>query len=356
MSMLNHIKLEKREHLSYVTEVAFMLLALLLSFLVSAILIKASGSSVGDAMGALMKGAFGSPKAILETCIQATPLIFTGLAVLVAFKAKIWNIGVEGQLWMALIFATFVSLYMTFLPRALLLVTTIAAAMLGGALYAMLAAFMKNRFNANIVIVTIMMNYLVKFLVSYLLGGVWTDPEQHMLRTIRFDKATYIPTVLTSRFHIGFFVAILSAVILLILLERSSIGYEIKAIGENPVASGYKGIKIQRTIIIIMLISGALAGMAGVFEMNGLHHRLKMDISPGFGFTGILIAMLGRMNPLGVVAAAIFFGALTNGSVTMQIFTGVPAALVTSIQGIVLLFLLITEVASKYRLVRVRTC
>ena len=347
------LKIEKRKAKNPWVELVAVTVAILASLAVCAILIAASGARVGEALGALYSGAFGSRDALLETLVQATPLMFTGLSVLVAFRAKVWNIGVEGQLWMGIIWATFANLYWTALPAPILVAVTILMAITGGALWGVLAAFCRTRFNANIVIITIMLNYVVKYFLSYLLGGVWREPGHHYHQTIRFADATFLPTFFSSRLHLGFFAAILAAAAIYILIMKTSFGLEIRAIGENQTSSRYKGININRTILLIMMISGLIAGLAGVFELNGLHHRLKMDISHGLGFTGILIAILGRMNPFGVLFAAVFFGALINGATAMQIFTGVPAALVASVQGVVLVFVLSAEALTHYRIVRV---
>lgn len=345
--------LEKRKSKNPWMEFLAVAIAILASLGVCALLIAASGTNVTDALTALYYGAFGSTDAILESLVQATPLMFTGLAVLIAFRAKIWNIGVEGQLWMAMVGATFANLHLDFLPQPLLSLVTILMAMTGGALWGLLAAYCRTRFNANIVIITIMLNYVVKYFVSYLLGGVWREPGHHFYQTVRFSEATFLPTFFNSRLHIGFFVAIMVAAGVYVLINKTSFGLEMRAIGENPTSARYKGIRINRSILLIMVLSGLVAGLAGVFELNGLHHRLKLDISHGLGFTGILIAILGRLNPFGVILAAVFFGALINGATAMQIFTGVPAALVSSVQGVVLVFVLAAEALTHYRIVRV---
>lgn len=353
MALGKKFKFEKRQSKNPWVELLAVIIAVLASLGICALLIAASGASVPDALNALYFGAFGSTDAILESLVQATPLMFTGLAVLVAFRARIWNIGVEGQLWMAMVGATFANLHLSFLPQPLLSLITILMAMTAGALWAGLAALCRTRFNANIVIITIMLNYVVQYLISYLLGSIWQEPGHHYYQTVRFAETTFFPTFFDSRLHSGFFVAILVAVALYILINKTSFGLEMRAIGENPTAAAYKGININRTIVMLMLLSGLIAGLAGVFELNGLHHRLKMDISQGLGFTGILIAILGRMHPFGVILAAIFFGALINGATAMQIFTGVPAALVSSVQGVVLVFVLAAEALTHYRIVRV---
>jgi simple sugar transport system permease protein len=348
-----NFKLERREHPGWWSQVLSVALALSGALLLSALLIRTAGADLGLALGSLFRGAFGSRNALLETLVQATPLIFTGLAVMVAFRGRIWNIGAEGQFFAGAIAATWVSLNLAHLPRPLFLTLIILTAGLGGAFWGWIPGILKTRFGASEIIVTVMMNYIIQYLLSFLLSTVWRQSGDFFLQSARFSEATYFPTILDSRLHLGFFVALATAVLTYILLWRTPLGYEIRAIGENPRASRYKGIPINRVIVLVMLISGAIAGLAGGSELAGLHHRLRLDISTGYGFTGILIALLGRLHPVGVILAAIFFGALVNGSTSMQIFTGVPVALVYSIQGIVLIFLLTTEVVTRYRIRRV---
>jgi len=356
MIILNRYHLTKRKQVSSWMEILSVLIAVLLSILVSAALITTSGANPIQAIQALFIGAFGTVDALTETIVQATPLMFTGLAVLVAFRAKIWNIGVEGQFWAGAIACTAVGLFLPDLPAPLLWLISCLAAMVAGALWGMIPALLKNRFNANVIIVTIMLNYVIQYIISFMVSGMWRDPEQFYIQTQRFAANTFFPSFFNSRIHLGLFIALFLVVIIYVLIKKTSLGFQIRAIGDNPTASLYKGINVPMIVMIVMMISGAIGGLAGASELSGLHHRLKLDISSGFGFTGILIAMLGRLNPFGVVLAAVFFGALTNGSNTMQIFTGVPVALIPCIQGIVLVFVLIAEIAVKYRIEKVGPC
>ncbi len=248
----NQYKLEKRKSKNAWVELLGVILAIVASLGVCALLIAASGADVKEALKALYYGAFGSTDALLESLVQATPLMFTGLAVLIAFCAKVWNIGVEGQLWMAMVGATWANLYLTFLPPALLSFAAILLAMAGGALWGLVAAYCKTRFNANIVIITIMLNYVVKYFISFMLGGIWREPGHHYYQTMRFAENTFLPTFWNSRLHLGFFVAILAAILIYILINKTSFGHEMLAIGENPTSSRYKGIRINRTILLIM--------------------------------------------------------------------------------------------------------
>lgn len=345
-------KIVKRQKMNVGLEVAGVLVAIVISLLISAGLIATSGANPWEAMQALAKGAFGNRNAVLETIVQATPLIFTGLAMVVAFRAKVFNIGAEGQFFAGAMAAAWISMNLAFLPKSIIIVLIVLASLIGGGIWGFIPGFLKARFGSNEIIVTVMLNYVIQFVLSFLLGGVWRDPSQYFLQTIRFADAAHLPTFFNSRIHLGFFIALVTVVIIYILLWKTPLGYDIRAIGDNPTSSKYKGIRINLIIIAVMAISGAIAGLAGGMEVTGIHYRLKLDISTGYGFTGILIALLGRLNPFGVILAAVFFGALINGSTGMQIFTGVPVALVFSVQGIVLIVLLATEALTRYQLER----
>ncbi len=310
-------------------------------------------ASVIDAYGALYNGAFGSSKAIQQTILQATPLLFTGLATVVAFRGKIWNIGGEGQFLAGAMMTAWISMQFADLPQPILVPLIIIGAMVGGAVWAGIAGILRAKFNANEIIVTVMLNYIIQFIMSYLLVGPWRDPNSAYVQTMSFSEATYFPLLFGSKIHLGIIVAVLFAVILYFILWKTPLGYEIRAIGVNPVSAEYKGINVSRTIILTMLVSGALAGLGGGTEISGIHHRLRLDISAGYGFTGILVAMMGQLNPFGSILSAIFFGALKNGSYMMQITSRVPVSLVHTIQGVILFFLVIVFVIRKYRLKRV---
>jgi general nucleoside transport system permease protein len=351
MTLMNY-KIVKRKVANIWLEIGAVILALVLSLLISAALIATSGANPLDAMKALYKGAFGNWNAVLETLVQATPLMFTGLAIVVAFRAKIFNIGAEGQFFAGAMAATWINLNLSHLPNPVIIALVIVTSLAAGALWGFIPGYLKARFNANVIIVTVMLNYVILLFLSFLLGSVWMDPAVFTLATIRFDPVTYFPTFFDSRLHLGLILALIMSVIVYVILWKTPLGYEIRAIGDNPTAAKYKGTNIKLMTILVMAISGAIAGLAGGSEIQGIHHRLLLDISTGYGFTGILIALLGRLHPFGVIPAAIFFGALVNGSVGMQIFTGVPVSLVYSVQGIVLMCLLAAEALTMYKLER----
>ena len=346
-------RIAKRQGSSLLLDIAAIVLALLLSLVGTVVLIATYGASPAETLQALFKGAFGTRNAVLETLVQATPLMFTGLAVVVAFRGRMFNIGGEGQFWAGAVAAAWISMRYGSLPGPIAIPLIIAGAAAGGGLWGFIPGYLKAKFQVNEIIVTVMLNYAIMLFVSYLVSGPWREPNQYYLQTVRFETATDLPTFFGSRIHLGLFIAVLLAVSVYILLWKTPFGFDIRAIGDNPTSSRYRGVKVETMLVLIMVLSGALAGIAGAGELNGLHHRLKLDISNRFGFTGLLVAQLGKLHPLGVIFAAIFFGALVNGSTGMQIYTGVPVSLVYTVQGMVLVFLLASEALTRYRIVRV---
>lgn len=333
------------------------LAATLIGVALSALLLWTSGADVVKAFSALLKGAFGSQKAWIATLSKATPLILTGLATVVAFRAQVWSIGQEGQVYAGAMGAYLGCLVFAGLPVALYLSLIVLSGMIGGALLGTIAAVLKDRFDVNEIISTVMMNYLIVFLLSYLIGGgPWTEVSSTVVyqQTGPVPDAAQLPHLLGSKkLHLGFLFAVASAVVCYVLLEKTPLGYEIRAMGYNPVALAYRGTNIGHTIILVMAISGAIAGLAGVSEIFGTSHRLRSDTLYGLGYTGIIIGMIGGLRPLGTVVAGIIFGGLASGSLYMKLLAKVPSALVPAMEGILMLAFLCAGVAAHYRLVRV---
>ncbi len=347
------ISFEKRLAPSRTWQVLSIVIALTASVIVSAILLASSGAELGVALSAMLDGAFGGMRATAKTLAKATPMILTGIAVTVAFRAKIWNIGAEGQLFAGAMASYWAYVIVGPAPGVYMIPLLFMAGFVGGGLYGGFAGFLRARFNVNEVLTTVMLNYIIRFVLSYLLvGGPWRDPSSFYQQSPRIDRAVWFPDMFgISKLHIGFALAVLLAIGVYIMLKRSSFGYEIRAVGLNPRAARFKGINIERTAILVMVISGGLAGLAGVIEVFGVHHRMKPDISLGFGFTGIIIAVLALLNPLAVVPVAILFGAFTNGGIKMQIATGVPSAITTAIEAIILLFFLAAATLTRFKIV-----
>lgn len=329
------------------------LLSLVASLIVCGSLIALAGANLGEATVAMLGGALGSQRALLETLVKATPLILTALAATVAFRGRIWNIGAEGQLLAGAIASYWAYTVFDSLPPALLAPTVILAGFTGGALLGTLAAVLKVRFAVDEILSTMMLNYIMSYLLSFLLSasGPWREPSSFYQQTALLpDPVHWLTFFPRSRLHPGFLMAIAAAILLYILLQKTTLGYHIRAIGFNPQASQFKGIPVAKTWIMALLLSGGIAGLAGVGELFGTVHRLNLELSSGYGYTGIIIACLGNLNPLAIIAAALFFAGLTSGAFRLQVVTGVPSAIAYVIQAVTLLFFLVAQGLAQYRI------
>lgn len=349
------LRIEKRKEVGFLMSAVSIVVALVASLAVTALVIYLSGADPGVVLFAIARGSFGSMSAFIDTLIKSTPIMLTGLATIVAFRARVWNIGQEGQLFAGAMAVTFVLL--TFpnlnLPSILLIPLLMVVAMIGGALWGSIPGFLKSRYNVNEIIVTVMLNYVILYLMTFLLNGAWQEPNSYYYNTINFQEAAWLPLLFGTRLHLGFIIALAFAGLVYFLMWKMKLGFEIRATGDNPVASKYKGINVNNISLVVMLISGALAGLSGGIEVLGIHHKLIYGFSSAFGFTGILIALLGRMHPIGVVLASIFFGALHNGASAMQIYSDVPRSLVNLIMGMIIIMMLLWEAIFNYRVRRV---
>lgn len=329
--------------------------SLLLAVLLSALLFQAAGASPAAAFAALLKGAFGSWRTTSETLVAATPLIFTGLATAVAFRARIWNIGAEGQVVAGAMFAYWCQHGLAGFPPLIQLPVIVLGGLAGGGLYAALAAILKTRFNVDEVISTVMLNYIIVYALSLLLlQGPWSEPGAFFEQSAKMDPGSLLPLLSSgSRLHAGFLLALAAAAVVQVIVARTPVGYEIRAAGSNLRALEVQGTSPARVILMVMVISGALAGLAGVAQVYGVHYRLKAGALTGYGYTGIIVAILGQLKPWGVVAAAMVFGALVTGATFMQVKTGVPSALIYAVEAILLLCYLAGRAAAGFRLKRV---
>ena len=347
------IRIEKREDQSPFLMIFSLVIAIVAALLVSALLIFIWGANVGVAFLALFDGAFGDTRAIFDTLIKATPLIFTGLAAAIAFRAQIWNIGGEGQFLAGAMGAYLAITLFDGFPRIIIVIATLVLGFICGALVAGLSAFLKNRFDVDVIISTVMMNYIIAFGLSLLLFTIWRDPSSFYQHSPFIPEASEFPMLIEKyRFHAGFILALMTALFVYLLVEKSSYGYELRAIGLNPIAAKFKGINPAKTLLWVLILSGGIAALGGAVELTGLTQRLRPDISINYGFTGIIVAMLANLHPLGVVVSSILFGGLINGSFRMQVQTGVPIAIVFAIQAIILLFVLSASVLTRYTIKR----
>ncbi len=317
----------------------------------------AVGTTVGDAYGALLRGAVGSPRALSETLVAATPLIFTALAFALPFRALIINIGGEGQFLAGAMVGGLVGFGITGLPLLVHLPLVLLAGFAGGALYGWIPGILKARTGAHEVIVTIMLNNVAFLLLNYLLlTAVFQSPGRADAISRAIGESGRMPLLFGSgfRIHAGLLVALAAAAAAWWLIERSTYGFQVKAVGFNPRAAQFAGMRPPTMYWSILLIAGAMAGLGGLTQLAGLPpYRLVDGFSAGLGFDGITVALLGRSRPVGIVAAALLFGALIAGGREMQVATQTSLDLVTVVQALVVLF--IAAPALIRSLYRVRT-
>ncbi len=356
MKFLDRYKIEERDDVSGLSQVLALILSLVGAFFVAALLIRQAGGDPLLALTSIYKGAFGGQREILETLVRASPLLLVAVGTVVAFRGSIWNIGQEGQLIAGAMFSYWIYMFIQDWPRIPLLIVIIISGFVGGSLLAILAAFLRAYFRVDIVIGTILLNYITLYILSLLLWDhdLWMDLRSYNPRTAQILEVAQLPKLIEGfRLHLGIVLGIIAAVIIAWILKNSSFGLDVRAIGFNALASKFRGINFNKTLIITMIISGGLCGLAGMGEAFGLQHKLDLELSPGLGFTGLIVAMLAGLDPIAAIVVSIFFGGLINGGIRMITTTGVPTALINATQAIVLIFLLTARVVSMWRIRRV---
>lgn len=315
--------------------------AVALALGLSAVVLAGSGFSVGEAFANLWDGALGSVWGLANTLLNAIPLLLTGLAVAVGFRGGLFNIGVEGQMYVGALASAVVGLAAGrtggIAPAVLAASTALAAAAAAGAAWGWIAGALKAKTGAHEVITTIMLNYVAILLTTYLVKAYLKEPGP-VDQTPVLPPAAWLPEIVPgTRLSVALFVALAAVVACEALLRRTVFGYALRLVGANPDAAAYAGIPVARTMGLTMALSGALAGLAGAALVQGVLHRFITGFSPGYGFTGIAVAVLGRNVPWAVLLAAILFGALQAGGTAMQLFARIPADLMTVVQGLVIL-------------------
>ena len=328
--------------------------SLLSALVFGGLLLALSGENPLAVYAAMLDGALGDWHGVAETLVKTTPLLLAGLGVAVAFRMQLWNIGAEGQLYFGAIFAAWTALFLA--PGAsgwLLVPLMIIAGMIGGGLWGLIPGALRAYFGASEIITSLMLNYVAILFSDYLIHGPWRDPQAFGFPgTPSFPDAAWLPNWGTTRVHLGLLFGLIAAVLLWLLLRRTRWGYEISVMGENPRAARYAGMPMTRTILLVMALSGALAGLAGMSEVAGIGHQLQRNLSPGYGYMAIIVAWLARLHPFGAVLVAFLLAALTVGGDQLQMTIGLPAAIAPMLQGTILFFLLGGDVLTRYRLVK----
>ncbi|MDQ2093652.1 ABC transporter permease [Rhodalgimonas zhirmunskyi] len=329
-------------------------LAIAGTFVIGALLAMIAGGNPFSVFGLILKGAFGSKFAVLETLNRATPLIFTGLAVAVAFRAKLWNIGAEAQLYAGAVMTAVLGTGALAWPSWALLPMVGLAAMLAGALVLLVPAILKVRLGVDEVVTTLLFNFIFLLFVGYLLEGPLKDPMgMGWPKSARLIPEARLPRIIEGlRLHWGFALGLIAAVTVWVIERRTTLGYEMRAVGQNVDAARFAGIPVTAVILKTALISGGLAALAGFSEVAGMKGALTKDISPGFGYTGIVVAMLALLNPLGVVLAALFVAAIFVGADSMSRAAGVPTYLADIMLASALLLMVLAILLTKFRVRR----
>lgn len=327
--------------------------AIILTFALTTVLVTMVGANPLKAYYYFLIAPLSGKVSAIEVLVKATPLLLTGAAVTFAFVGGYWNIGAEGQLYAGATAATAIGLQMHGVSSWIAIPLMIAGGFLAGALWALTPALMKVKLAIDEVVTTLLLNSVALFIVSALLNGPWRDPVSQWPQSPEIAPSAIFPKLIPrSRLHLGFILAIITIVALWFVLTRTPFGLRMRAVGLGTEAAKFAGINVQRTMLISALVSGGIAGLAGVSEIAGIHYHLIDAISPGYGYTGIIVATLGTLNPWGVALAAMFIGLIDTGSQTVSRALGVPAYLGDVIQSTLLLVTLGMLLLQNYRIRR----
>ncbi len=347
-----HVKVSDREQISALGTLLILVLALAAGMVAIGLLFVVSGVNPFFAFKKIFSGSFGSLYGFKETITKAIPLILIGGGLALVFKAKFWNIGAESQLLMGAIFGTWVGLnWGPALPAPIIVPLMFLAGFIGGALWGLIPAVLKLRYSINEVISTLMLNYICAEFLTLLIVGPWKSQKKFGFPyTDDLPDSAILSLLPGSRIHTAtLLLAVVAVVVVTIVIYKTRFGYEVRVIGENPDAAKYAGIDFSRTTMLIMVISGGMAGLAGVGEVAGIHHYLSYpdSISSGYGFTAIIVAWLAKLNPIYVIFSGIFFAGILVGGDAIQISLGLPAATVAVFNGTLLIFLIMGDFFTK---------
>ena len=318
-------------------------IAIAAALLVGAILILLAGKNPLAAYAVLFQESLANYYGFGNTLTKTTPLLLTSLGVLVALKAGLFNIGGEGQIYMGGLGSALIGLYVKGLPLFIHLPLALLGGFLFGAIWGWIPGYLKAVQGVNEVITTLLLNYVAQYFISYLVTGPMMEPGAPSPFSPKLLETAQLPTILPqTQTHAGILIALIAAGILWVVFLRSPLGYQIEAVGQNPIAARYAGMSVERTLILTMVVSGGFAGLAGASEVMGLKYRLFENFSGGYGFDAIAIALLSRGSIPGVIFISLFFGALRSGANVMQRSAGVPVTVVYAIQGLTVLFIAIS--------------
>ena len=326
------MKIKQNDKRKILTQLLKPVAAIAAALLVGAVLILYAGANPVTAYQSLLAGAFGSFYNFTEVLVKASPLWLAGLGVALSFKAGIFNVGAEGQIMMGALATAWIGVVLGNLPMIILLPASIPG-------------MMKAKLGVDEIITTIMFNYIATWVVSYFVTGPLKDPAGVNPQTAELGAGAQLPILVkATRLHAGLIVTLILIVVMYFVIKKSTFGYKVRLLGSSLSVARASGVNVPLTLITTMIISGGLSGLAGMMEISGLHHRLLNSFSPGYGFTAVVVALLGNLNPLAVFVSGFFFAAMTVGANEMQRSAAIPTSLISVIQGLIVFFVLISEV------------
>ncbi len=344
---------EKRQSVPQHFKIIIPIISLLIGLAIGAISVAIAGINPIDVYGGILSNAFGSWYAFSETLVAATPLILITAGLIVVFKMNIWNIGAYGQYIMGAIFSSYFALFASNgLSKPMMICVMVISSMVGGAIWALIPTLLKIFWEVNEVITTLLLNYIALYILKFLMYGPWKNPASYGFPLSKtFPQTAILPVLFKdTRLTIGIIFALISVFIVWFLIKKSKFGYEIRVIGDNPLAARYAGISVNRDIIIGMAISGALAGLAGMTEVSGIVHYLQVKIGADYGYTAIIVAWIAYLDPLVTILASILFGGLASGGYSLQITMRVSYGIVGLIESITLFSLVGAQIFLNYKL------
>ncbi len=343
------IMLEKRLTVPTSIKALVPVIAIFLALIATSVFFIIGGKNPIEMYMEMFGGAFGSFYGLSETVVKSIPLLICALGVSIAFRMQLYNTGAEGQLYMGALAATYVALFVPNIPLALRLPAMMLASLIAGALWAFIPAISKALWDVNEVITTLLLNYVAILTVESLLFGAWKDPDGfNFPQTAPFDQSFRFPLLGPSRIHMGLVIGLILTILLYIVFTKTKWGYEIRIMGESKRVAKYSGMNIQRNIVIVLCLSGALAGLAGMSEVSGVSGRLIRNISDNFGYSAIIIAWLARLNPFMIIVVSFLFGGLLSSGTIIQM-AGLPASTSYMLQGTILFFVLAGELFVRYK-------
>jgi len=343
--------LEKRPERSLVMAYVSPLLAIALTLGVGGVIFALRGLDPLSALFVYFIEPVTSVWSLQELVVKAAPLVLLGVGLAVCYRAGVWNIGAEGQLTMGAIFGSAIPVFFTDWQSPLTLILMLLLGVIGGMAWASIPAFLKNRFNANEILTSLMLVYVAQLLLDWLVRGPWRDPQGYNFpKTVAFDGWQLLPTFGDSRMHLGAVLALVAVAMLAVMMARMLKGFEVRVIGNAPRAGRFAGFSRERMVTFAFLLSGGLAGLAGICEVAGPVGQLQPGISPGYGFTAIIVAFLGRLNPLGVLIAGIVLAISYLGGEAAQVALGISDKVARVFQGILLFLILACDTLILYRI------